>query len=552
MLKKLPFGNIEIIIQVNKKMEVFILKGFLQRLGKSLMMPISIIAAAGIFLGIAAALQNPNIVGENFINMEVAQNIIGFIRKLAGVLFANLPLLFAISLAIGMVDDEKPTAAFAGAIGFLVFHVTINYILGLKGLNAETTAVKYLIENNKLDPIQASFVNAQYETVLGVFTYRMNVFGGVISGLTVAFLHNKFYQVKLPDAVNFFGGKRFVPIITTVCVPIVGLAFYFVWPVIGNVIFQIGTLIEKSGAFGTFIFGFIERLLIPTGLHHILNQTVRFTAVGGTAVIDGEQVAGALNIFNASLASKTPVSTDVVRMSTRFLAQGKIPVMMFGLVGAAYAMYKTANEKEKNRIKALMIAGASASFVTGITEPIEFAFMFVSPVLFIFHAFMTGLSFFLMQIFHVMIGNVQGGVIDLAVFGILKGTDTHWYFAVIVGIIYFFVYYFFFKFIILSRNIETPGREKDDIEGKTVKLPGNMQETAEQIVQAVGGAENIKVIDNCFTRLRLTLLDTSIVDDQALKGTGAAGIVKPDKNNIQIIYGPKVEQIANAVKNVKK
>lgn len=528
------------------------MKGFLQRLGKSLMMPISIIAAAGIFLGIAAALQNPNIVGEGFINLEFVQNIIGFIRKLAGVLFGNLPLLFAIALAIGMVDEEKPTAAFAGAIGFLVFHVTINYILGLEGITADTTAVKYLIENNKMDPIQASFVNAQYETVLGIFTYRMNVFGGVVSGLTVAALHNRFYKIKLPDAINFFGGRRFVPIITTVCVPVIGLVFYFIWPVIGNVIYQIGGLIEKSGAFGTFIFGFIERLLIPTGLHHILNQTVRFTAVGGSAVIDGEQVVGALNIFNASLASKTPVPADVVRMSTRFLAQGKIPIMMFGLIGAACAMYQTANEKEKGRIKALMIAGASASFVTGITEPLEFAFMFVSPVLFIFHAVMTGLSFFLMQIFGVMIGNVQGGIIDLAVFGILKGTETHWYFAVIVGIAYFFIYYFFFKFIILSRNIETPGREKEETEGAAVKLSGDMEETAENIITAVGGSSNIRVIDNCFTRLRLTLEDTSIVDDAALKATGAAGIVKPDKNNIQIIYGPKVEQIANSVKSLKK
>lgn len=538
-----------------KKWRCFILKGFLQRLGKSLMMPISIIAAAGIFLGIAAALQNPNIVGESFMNMEFAQNVIGFIRKLAGALFGNLPLLFAISLAIGMVDDEKPTAAFSGAIGFLVFHVTINYILGLKGITAETTAVKYLMENKSIDNIQASFINAQYETVLGIFTYRMNVFGGVISGLVVAMLHNKFYRIKLPDAINFFGGRRFVPIITTICVPIVGLVFYFIWPVIGNVIFQIGGFIEKSGAFGTFVFGFIERLLIPTGLHHILNQTVRFTAVGGTANINGEQVVGALNIFNTSLASKTPVSLDVVRMSTRFLAQGKIPVMMFGLVGAAVAMYQTANEKEKSRIKALMIAGASASFVTGITEPLEFSFIFVSPILFVFHAFMTGLSFFLMQILGVMIGNVQGGVIDLAVFGILKGMDTHWYFAVIVGIIYFFVYYFFFKFIILLRNIETPGREKEEVEGARVVISSDLNETAERIIEAVGGRENIKVIDNCFTRLRLTLEDVGKVNDADLKGTGAAGIVKPDKKNIQIIYGPKVEQIANSVKtamNYKK
>ncbi|SDC29664.1 PTS system, D-glucosamine-specific IIC component/PTS system, maltose and glucose-specific IIC component [Pelagirhabdus alkalitolerans] len=522
------------------------MKDFFQKLGKSLMMPISIIAAAGIFLGLASVLQNPDIVGETFVSFEGVQNVIGFVRSLSGSLFGNLPILFAVSIAIGMARKEKPTAAFSAVIGFIIFHVTLEYILGLNGVTAETTSIDYLMAEG-MSELEATQVNSQYETVLGIFTLRMNVFAGILAGGLVAILHNKFYNVELPVAISFFGGKRFVPIITTVAVPVLSLAMYYIWPFVGGAIESLGNVIADSGLFGTFLFGFLERLLIPTGLHHILNQLVRFTPIGGIAMIDGDQVVGALNIFNTALAQDV-LDFDLMSTATRFLAQGKVPFMVFGLPAAGFAMINTARLGEKKRVKGLLFAAILAAFTTGITEPIEFAFIFVSPLLFVFHAFMAGLSFMLMDLFNVVIGNVQGGVIDLTVFGVLQGTATNWFFAVIVGIGYAFAYYYFFKFIITKKNIQTPGREKlDEGQDVEVKDDGHLGET---IVEALGGVNNIEEIENCFTRLRLVVKDANVADEQKLKNTGAAGVVKIDDKHIQVIYGPQVEGIAQKVKGV--
>ncbi|WP_017470507.1 PTS transporter subunit EIIC [Amphibacillus jilinensis] len=522
------------------------MKDFFQKLGKSLMMPISIIAAAGIFLGLASVLQNPDIVGETFVSFSGVQDVIGFVRALAGALFGNLPILFAVSIAIGMARKEKPTAAFSAVIGFIIFHVTLNYILALNGYTVETTSIDYLMGQGMTE-LEATQMNAQYESVLGIFTLRMNVFAGILVGGLVAALHNKFYNIELPVAISFFGGKRFIPIITTVIVPLLGLIMYYVWPLFGAAIEALGNIIAGSGAFGTFLFGFLERLLIPTGLHHILNQLVRFTPIGGIAMIEGEQVVGALNIFNTALAQDV-LDFDLMASATRFLAQGKVPFMVFGLPAAGLAIIRTARSGEQKRVKGLLYAALLASFTTGITEPIEFSFIFVSPILFIFHALMSGLSFMLMDLFNVVIGNVQGGIIDLTVFGVLQGTETNWFFAVIVGIGYAFAYYHFFKYIIKKKNVQTPGREQSD-EGQDVVIndEGNIGET---IVHALGGVNNIEEIENCFTRLRLVLKDVNIADEKALKETGAAGIVKIDDTHLQVIYGPQVEGIADKVKGV--
>ena len=306
------------------------LGGKLQDLGKALMMPISVIAAAGIFLGLAAAMQNPAIMGQAFVELESIQLVLGFIRKIAGSLFGNLPLYFAIAAAIGLAKDEKPTAAMASVIGFISMHVGINYSLLAQGLTPETTSVAYLVKQG-MDVTAARMYAAEFGHILGIFTYHMSVLGGVIAGLVTVFLHNRYYTINLPTAINFFGGRRFVPIITVVVLPVIGVLLSLVWPFIGAAIVNVGQMIGEAGVAGTWLYAFAERLLIPTGLHHILNETVRFTPIGGVATFDGESVVGALTIFNTALANPGVIVDDIVREATRFLSQGKIPVMMFSL-----------------------------------------------------------------------------------------------------------------------------------------------------------------------------------------------------------------------------
>ncbi|WP_312140122.1 PTS transporter subunit EIIC [Pantoea septica] len=512
--------------------------------GKALMMPISVIAAAGIFLGLAAAMQNPAITGDAFAQMQVPQLIIGFIRKVAGALFANLPVFFAVASAIGLAKAEKPTAAFAAVIGYITMNVGISATLAAKGLTAATTTPAAL-QQAGMDQTTAMMTSAEYIQMLGIFTYNMSVLGGVIAGLLTVLLHNRFYTQQLPTAISFFGGRRFVPIVTVVVLPLVGVLLALIWPTLGAGIAWVGEMIGKSGQYGAFLLGTAERILIPTGLHHILNETVRFTPIGGIAIVDGQTLVGALNIFNASLTHPGSVHDDALRNATQFLAQGKIPVMMFGLPAAALAIYHTARPEHKQRVKALMMAGALTSFTTGITEPLEFCFIFVSPVLYLLHALLTGLSFMLMSMLHLMIGNVQGGVIDLVVFGILGGSKTHWWWTLALGAVYAPLYYYAFRFIITRMGVETPGRESEDEKPQQVAA----DERTKVIISGLGGQANIEDVDCCFTRLRVRVKDMKEVVDQTLLTTGANGINRVSEHDIQVIYGPQVEKIANEVKS---
>ncbi|MBK5014284.1 PTS transporter subunit EIIC [Pantoea sp. S62] len=511
--------------------------------GKALMMPISVIAAAGIFLGLAAAMQNPAVTGEAFAQMQVPQLIIGFIRKVAGALFANLPVFFAVASAIGLAKAEKPTAAFAAVIGYIVMNVGISATLAAKGITAATTTPAAL-QQAGMDQTTAMMTSAEYINMLGVFTYNMSVLGGVIAGLITVALHNRFYTQQLPTAISFFGGRRFVPIVTVVCLPLIGVLLALVWPTIGQGIAWIGQMIGKSGQYGAFLLGAFERILIPTGLHHILNETVRFTPIGGMAVVDGQTVVGALNIFNASLTHPGSIPDETLRTATQFLAQGKIPVMMFGLPAAALAIYHTARPEHKQRVKALVMAGALTSFTTGITEPLEFCFIFVSPVLYLLHAFLTGLSFMLMSMLHLMIGNVQGGVIDLVVFGMLGGAKTHWWWTLALGVIYAPIYYYAFRLVITRMHVETPGRESEEEKPQQVAA----DERTQVIISGLGGPANIEDVDCCFTRLRVRVKEMNQVVDQTLMSTGANGVNRVSEHDIQVIYGPQVEKIANEVK----
>lgn len=527
-------------------------------LGKALMTPISVIAAAGIFLGLASALQNPNVVGESFAQFKSLQLVIGFIRQISSALFANLPLFFAVATAMGLANAEKATAAFSAVIGFVAFHVGINYSLLAQDITPATTTVEHLASQG-MPSTEALIFASEFTRTLGIFTYNMSVLGGVLVGLITMFLHNRFYTIVLPTAVAFFGGRRFVPIITVVVLPIVGVLVSLIWPAIALGIQWVGELIGRTGEVGTFIYATSERLLIPTGLHHIINETVRFTPLGGVATVDHQSVVGALNIFNSALTNPGAVSDDVTREATRFLAQGKIPVMMFGLPAAALAMYHCAKPEHKDRVKALMLAGALASFTTGITEPLEFCFIFVSPVLYILHAVLMGLSFVLMQMLHVMIGNVQGGAIDWVIFGILGGSKTHWWYPLILGVIYAPLYYFSFRWVITRMQVKTPGREEEmeseELRGAsssstrtTTPSTATANDKTSNIIRGLGGEENIASVDCCFTRLRVKVKDMNQVVDKTLMTTGAMGVKRVTETDVHVIYGPQVEKIANDVK----
>ncbi|NBJ70808.1 MULTISPECIES: PTS transporter subunit EIIC [Clostridia] len=520
----------------------------IQKFGKTLMGPLSIIVASGLLLGIVSILQNPSLVGETVANFEAVQNFIGGVRAIVSMMFGLLPILFAISVATGLAKEDKEIAGFAVVIAFIIFHIVIGYLLELKGITLETTSVEYLMQDG-LNQIKAFEISNAYETMLGVFTYRMGVFGGILVGLWTAFIHNRYHTKQLPTAFSFFSGNRFVPIVIIVTIPFLSIITFFIWPYFNSAINGLGSLISKSGALGTFMYGFSERLLIPTGLHHVLNQLIRFTPIGGTAVVDGETVSGALSIFNSVMASSQP-DIDILRQSTRFLTQGTHAFMVFGLPAACYAMYKTSYLKQRPKIKGMLLASALTAFITGITEPIEFAFIFISPVLWVFHAFMAGLSFLIMTLMDVAVGNAGGGMIDLTIFGILQGTYTRWYLIVLVGIVYAVIYYFVFKFVIEKFNIKTPGRsDESDLNQGDEVVASDDNHFGANILQALGGKENIVEIDNCISRLRLVLNDTSLVNESLLKATGSMGLVKIDKKNLQVVYGPKVEQAARSLKN---
>ena len=385
---------------------------------------------------------------------------------------------------------------------------------------------------------------------------QMGVFGGILVGLGVAALHNKFYKTELPQVLSFFGGTRFVPIVSTVTYLIVGIIMFYLWPIVQLGISKLGVLVLNSGYAGTWIYGILERALIPFGLHHVFYMPFWQTELGGSMMIDGNMVAGAQNIFFAELASK---STEVFSVSaTRFMA-GKFPFMIFGLPAAAFAMYKTARPEKKKVVGSLLLSAALTSMITGITEPLEFTFLFVAPLMYAVHCVLAGLSYMLMHILNVGVGmTFSGGLIDMTLFGVLQGNaKTHWIWIVVVGLIYAVVYYFVFYFMITKMNLKTPGREPDDVEPKLYRRSDVNEAKAAKvksadkrasdvvsamILKGLGGKDNLSDVDCCATRLRVTVNDASKVMDDMLKASGASGVIHKG-NGVQVIYGPKVSVI---------
>ena len=522
----------------------------LQRIGRSFMLPIAILPVAGLLLGIGSSFTNATtietygltkILGDG----TILHYLLMIMNKLGSAVFDNLPLIFAVGVAIGMAKKEKEVSALSAVIAYFVMNTAINAMLINNGL---------ILENGE---IAESVLEGTITSVCGIQSLQMGVFGGIIVGLGVAGLHNRFYRIQLPSALSFFGGTRFVPIISTIVYMFVGILMYFVWPAVQNGIFALGGLVTGSGYAGTLIFGLIKRALIPFGLHHVFYMPFWQTAVGGTMEVAGQMVQGGQNIFFAQLAD----SANIAHFSadaTRYFS-GEFIFMIFGLPGAALAMYQCAKPEKKKAAGGLLLSAALACMATGITEPLEFSFLFVAPALFAVQVILAGSAYMIAHMLNVAVGlTFSGGFLDFFLFGILQGNEkTSWLRVIPVGIIYFLLYYFIFKFMIRKFDFKTPGREEDDVETKLytkadvnarkaaageVQASDSEDPVSEAITRGLGGKKNISDVDCCATRLRCTIHDASRVNDSILKATGASGVVHKG-NGVQVIYGPNVTVI---------
>ena len=514
--------------------------GVLQRVGRSFMLPIAILPVAGLLLGLGGSFTNETMLetygllgvmgpGTIFHAVFLVMNDAG------NIVFGNLPIIFAMGVAIGMAKKEKEVAALAAAISFFIMHACIGAMINING------GVEKM-----LDGATAS--------ACGITSLQMGVFGGIIVGLGVAALHNKFYKIQLPQVLSFFGGTRFVPIISALVYTGVGIVMFFVWPVIQNGIYAVGNVVLNSGYAGTWVYGFMERILIPFGLHHVFYLPFWQTGLGGSMEVAGQMIEGAQNIFFAQLAD--PSTTKFAVSATRFMS-GKFPLMIFGLPGAALAMYRVAKPEKREIVGGLLMSAALTSMLTGITEPLEFTFLFVAPLLYGIHCVLAGAAYMLMHIFNVGVGmTFSGGFIDMFLFGILQGNaKTNWIWIVAIGAVYFVVYYFLFSFLIVKMDLKTPGRDdseevklyrRSDVDAKKKGAgsegAGEGDEVSRQICMGLGGKKNISDVDCCATRLRCTVFKSDLVNDAMLKSTGASGVVHKG-NGVQVIYGPRVTVI---------
>lgn len=552
---------------------------YLQRIGKAIMLPIAALPIAGILLGVGGALlgisglENAPAVYQPliaFVNIPVVTAILTVMNDIGNIVFANLPILFAVGVAVGLAKKDKGTAALASVFGFIVMNQVISTLL--------TLGVTQL---GVLTPDNVGEYGTYVTTNLGIFTLNMSVFGGIITGIVTAVLHDRFHEIQLPQIIGFFSGSRFVPIVTAVTMALVGAVLAFLWPIVQNGIGVIANLVRDAGFIGTFLYGLIERALIPFGLHHVFYTPFWFGSfVEGQILVNGtwQTVAGANTAYFAQLSSMTDLvgaSADtmstIVSGTTRFMA-GKFPFMMFGLPAAAFAMYRAAAPSKRKTVGSLLAAAALTSLLTGITEPLEFTFIFVAPVLYGVHCVLAGLSFMLMDIFRVFIGmTFSGGLIDFSLFGLLPagaGVPTRWYMVLLVGAIYAVVYYFLFLFIIKKFSLKTPGRDENEEEtklytkadyqnrngsnGSNASAPsgkGEIAEKAPAVLAALGGEANIVSVDACITRLRVEVKDKSKVDKNELKSLGAAGVMEVG-NGIQAIFGAKADGYKSAINDI--
>ncbi|MDO5717447.1 MAG: PTS transporter subunit EIIC [Tissierellia bacterium] len=488
-----------------------------QQLGKAFMLPIAILPAAGLLLGIGGALSNPNTVNAYpVLGNFVLQSIFKIMSGAGEVVFANIPLIFAIGLALGLADKDKGTAALAGGVAFLVFNASIKAMIGI--FSPEGTIID------------------------------TGVVGSIVIGSVVAYLHNHYRSIQLPQFLGFFGGSRFIPIVSSFSAIFIGAIFFLIWPPIQNGLIKVGTGIAAMGSIGTFLYGFLLRLTGAVGLHHVIYPMFWYTPLGGSEVVAGKLVEGAQNIFFAQLAD--PTHQGLFTYGTRFFA-GRFATMMFGLPAACFAMYKTVPKENRSKVIGLYFSAALTSFLTGITEPIEFMFLFVAPWLYVVHSFFDGLSFLLADFLKVRIGNTfSGGLIDFTLFGILQGNDkTHWIYVLILGAIWAVLYYISFTILIKKFDVQIPGRILDEGGSVQVETKSSIAEEAKAILEALGGKENLENVDACITRLRVSVKDPAKVDKERLKAMGATAVLEV-QGGVQAVYGAKADLYKTAINNI--
>ncbi len=486
----------------------------LQKLGKAFMLPIAILPAAGLLLGVGGALSNPNTIKTYpFLNIPFLQGLFQIMSAAGNIVFANISLIMCVGLAVGLSKKDKGTAGLAAVVSFLVMNASISSMINIFNQDG--------------------------------MTIDTGVVGSIVIGCMVVFLHNRYGDIQLPSFLGFFGGSRFIPIVSSFCSIFIGAIFFIIWPPFQKVLVYIGEQIANMGSFGTFLYGSLLRLTGAVGLHHTIYPLFWYTELGGTAVVAGTEVVGAQNIFFAELADAS--HTGLYTYGTRFFA-GRFDTMMFGLPGAALAMYHCVPKEKRRLVGGLLFSGALTSFLTGITEPLEFMFLFVAPWLYVVHSILDGLSFFLADILSIRVGNTfSGGLIDFLLFGVFQGNDkTNWIYVIFIGIPWFILYYFVFRFFIMKFNIKTPGREDGEDAEIKVETKTSIAEDAVEVLKALGGKENIEDCDACITRLRVAVKDVDKVDKERIKQLGATAVFDV-KGGIQAVFGAKADLIKNKI-----
>ncbi|WP_072569807.1 PTS transporter subunit EIIC [Enterobacter sp. SA187] len=530
------------------------MKQTMQMIGQAMLVPISIITVGSMFMGFGSAFTSSGTIEALHLQNIITKGSLLFttfsVMKATGdVVFRNLPLFFAIGVAFGLAKKEKGWAAFSGAVCFMAMHFIIATLLELNGITPQTTSVEFFRQQQHLNDIAAVQRASIYTSELGMFSYRMSVFGGMAVGLITAGLHNRLYNVKLPLVLSFFAGTRTVPIVTLMAGSLLGVLLYVIWPPLGGMLAQFSRLIGNSGLFGTFIWAVADKSLLPVGLHHLITTPIRLTELGGSMTVCNQLVSGTTNIYMAQLGCEgTP------QLLVRGFQSGRVVVHFGALPGAALAIYQCAKSPHKKVVAGLLIPVVATMILFGVTEPIEYTFLFVAPWLFyLVHVPLTGLAFVLTEMANV---SIYGGSLKDILPVLLQPAKLNlWGYLWLVPL-FFVLYYALFRFLILRFNVMTPGREEDEATTRLYsKQDFNEQQGmrfARHIIEAFGGKENIEQFDNCISRLRVQVKDGSRVAPEAVwkKTLRAKGYVQVSERAFQIIYGAEVVMIAGDCKEL--